>query len=297
MREAAQTSGCFRRETALSYNSAAFAAREDLGHAGYSVMNRHGRGARSAPVRKNFQYQVEEARAIQQAMVPAEALRAHSVEVECRFRPVDEVGGDFLDYFWLADQRLGFFIGDVAGKGLPAALYAALAVGILRGLKKGGEPPDSVLQMLNRRLLDRAVPNRYCAVQYALFDPASGELCFANAGLAPRPLHVSGAGCLELGDGGFPCGMFTGARYDQHTVRLAPGDVVFFSTDGLIEAQDSKGEEFGIKRLTAVCVQNKNESAGALLARAFEAVDDFTVGGRQQDDMTAAVLHRGGSSG
>ncbi len=240
---------------------------------------------------KLFEYEIEEARIVQHAMVPAEPLRSHPIDVEFKFRPVANVGGDFLDYYWMADHRVGVFLGDVVGKGLPAALYAALAVGILRGINKGSGAPTSVLEFLNRRLLDRAVPHRYCAVQYAVFDPESYELSIANAGLRPRPLHISTEGCIEIGEGGFPCGLFKDVAYTQCSIRLAPGDSILFSTDGLIEAQNSRGQEFGIDRLIQVCGENRKASAARLLHRVFDAVEEFAGDTPQHDDMTAIALH------
>ena len=250
---------------------------------------------KSRPVRakSTFAYEIDEARSVQQAMVPAEPLRADQLAFEYKFRPVKDVGGDFLDYFWMPDRRLGFFVGDVVGKGLPAALYAALTVGILRGINKGSGSPKSVLEFLNRRLLDRAVPHRYCAVQYAVFNPLSLEISVSNAGLRPPPLLISATSCREIGNGGVPCGLFREARYRQETTKLAPGDTVLFSTDGLLEAQNPRGLEFGLERLKKVCAQNKDSSASALLDRVFDAVDNFSAGVPQHDDMTAAVLHLG----
>ncbi len=254
-------------------------------------MRRRRRQGLSFSFQKALKYEIEEARSIQQAMTPAEPLRDHPIEVECKFRPVAEVGGDFLDYYWMSDHKLGFFVGDVVGKGLPAALYAALAVGILRGINKGSGSPTGVLEFLNRRLLDRAVPNRYCAVQYGVFDPSSLVLSVANAGLRPRPLHVSAKGCREMGDGGLPCGLFKDVRYPLSTLRLSPGDVVLFSTDGLIEAQNPRGHEFGIERLKKVCAKNNGATPSVLLERVFAAVDKFAAGAPQHDDMTAVALH------
>ncbi|MBI1738636.1 MAG: SpoIIE family protein phosphatase, partial [Acidobacteria bacterium] len=123
--------------------------------------------------------EIEEARNIQQAMVCVESLKMDPVEVVGRFRPVTEVGGDFLDYFPLQDHRLGIYLGDVVGKGLAAAMYAALAMGTIRGIHKSGTPPTAVLAMLNERLRMRVVPGRYCALQYAVYDPATRELSYA----------------------------------------------------------------------------------------------------------------------
>jgi len=240
-------------------------------------------------VEKLREYEMEEARNLQRAMVPEEPLWAQPLEIASKFRPVAEVGGDFLDYFLLSDHTVGLYLGDVVGKGLPAAFYAALTVGTLRGINKTGELPAPVLELLNERLRLRTMPKRYCAVQYALFDPATRVLRFANAGL-PRPLHISAAGCRELGEGGLPSGMFPSTRYAEHNVCLACGDAVLFATDGLTEAQNPDREEFGTDQLMGVCAQNHCESATTLLDRIFAAVDKFVRGHPQHDDMAVAVL-------
>jgi len=233
--------------------------------------------------------ELEEARSLQQAIIQAEPLRGPAIELASRFRPFVDVGGDFLDYFCLSDNRLGIYLGDVVGKGLPAAMYAALAVGTMRGIKKTGELPATVLELLNRRLRMRVPPARYCAVQYAVFDPVSLELWLANAGL-PKPVHIAAHGCCELGEGGLPSGLFPDTHYEQTTVRLKPGDAVLFLTDGVLEAQNDAGEEFGNERLLEACAKLRGESADGILARLFEAVDAFVDGAQQHDDMTAAVM-------
>lgn len=232
---------------------------------------------------------IAEAQAIQRALLPAGPLRAGRVEITYKFRPFAEVGGDFLDYFSLPDRRLGIYLGDVVGKSLPAALYASLVMGILRGLNKTGKPPTAIVHSLNQRLLERIVPERFCMLQYALYDPDARVLTFTNAGLSP-PIHVSASGCRELGSGGMPCGLVGKARYELQTVTLSPGDAVIFLTDGLIEAQNGDGELFGAERLTATCAAHREPSAESLLDRAFEAVDAFTAGARQHDDMAACAL-------
>ncbi len=234
-------------------------------------------------------HEMEEARFIQQAMVAQEPLKAPELEFSVLFRPVAEVGGDFLDYFWLEDKQLGFYVGDVVGKGLPAALYAALAVGTLRGINKTGEPPPSVLAALNLRLRTRIVPGRYVGVQYGTYDPATHRMYFSNAGL-PRPLLISGGGCVEIGEGGLPSGLFSHAQYQLSSLELAAGDAVLFATDGVTEARNAEDEEFGIDRLVEVCAAHRCKHADELLAAIAAAVDRFTAGMRQHDDMTAAVL-------
>ncbi len=146
---------------------------------------------------------LEEARAIQSLMMPTQALRAGAVMISHEFRPVAAVGGDFLDYFELMDKTVGLYLGDVVGKGLPAALYASLAIGTLRGVHKTGTLPSDVLATFNRRLMIRGMPQRHAAIQYAVFDPRSHQLQIASAGM-PGPLHYSAAGCRIVGATGIP---------------------------------------------------------------------------------------------
>src|ERR1700738_5323754 len=119
-------------------------------------------------IEKLREEELEEARSIQSVMLPAEPLRAGAVRISHEFQPVAAVGGDFLDYFELADGSIGLYLGDVSGKGLPAAMYAALAVGTLRGVHKTGQSPALVLSTLNRRLMIRGTPRRHAAMQYAV---------------------------------------------------------------------------------------------------------------------------------
>jgi phosphoserine phosphatase RsbU/P len=221
-------------------------------------------------------------------LLPREPLLAPNFEVSYMVRTSRDVGGDFLDYFYLADHRLGIYLGDVVGKGLPAAMFAGLAIGTLRSIHKTGESPAAVLETFNKRLRVRPDPFRYCATQYAVFDPLTLELSVANAGI-PLPLHLSASGCRLLGDGGLPSGIFDFARYDQYTFQLARGDAIFFTTDGLPEAKDSNGEDFGMARLVEVCAEAGCTRPDRLLRAVFARVKEF-ASAKQQDDMTAVVL-------
>ncbi len=233
--------------------------------------------------------EIEEARSIQRAMVCVEPLKLEPVEIASRFRPVVEVGGDFLDYFRLEDHRLGLYLGDVVGKGLAAAMYAALAMGTLRGIHKSNIAPTTVLEQLNDRLRMRIVPGRYCALQYAVYDPATRQLSYANAAL-PRPILISPNGCREVGEGGLPSGLFAGAQYDAYSAQLEPGEAVLFCTDGITEARNAHDDEFGLERVLAVCEEWTGTDAEGLLDNLFAAVDDFTGDDPPHDDMTAIVL-------
>jgi phosphoserine phosphatase RsbU/P len=243
-------------------------------------------------IEKLREEELEEARAIQSVMLPAEPLRAGAVRISHEFQPVAAVGGDFLDYFELADGSIGLYLGDVSGKGLPAAMYAALAVGTLRGVHKTGQSPGSVLSTLNRRLLVRGVPRRYSTAQYAVFDPRTAEMRVTSAGM-PGPFHLSADGCRVLEIPGLPPGLFADAEYDTSTLILRPGDSVLFCTDGITDAFNTKDEAFGISRLQSVCENGLRIPPRELLKRIFAAVEAFTLGREQHDDMAAAVFHYG----
>jgi sigma-B regulation protein RsbU (phosphoserine phosphatase) len=241
-------------------------------------------------IEKLRQEELDEARVIQGGMLPEESLHARGVHIAHEFQPAAAVGGDFLDYFELSDGTLGLYLGDVSGKGLPAAMYAALAVGTLRGVHKTGQPPCNVLSTLNRRLLLRGLPRRYSAVQYALFDPLKGHMNIVSAGM-PGPFHLTGGGCRALALPGMPPGLFAEAQYDVLTLTLEPGDAILFCTDGITDAFNLDEDSFGIARLQEVCAPELRGSPTELLGRIFAAVGSFAHGREQHDDMTAAAFY------
>lgn len=239
--------------------------------------------------------ELEEARAIQGVMLPEQSLCSRGVSIHHEFQPVSAVGGDFLDYFALSDGTFGLYLGDVSGKGLPAALYAALAVGTLRGVHKTGQSPPSVLSTLNRRLLVRGVPSRFSATQYAVFDPTSRNMTIASAGMQ-GPVHLGTRTCQVLEIPGMPPGLYPDIEYESATLALQPGESVVFCTDGITDAFNKDDEPFGIERLQAVCEAKLRAAPAELLASIFSAVETFTRGRGQQDDMAAAVFHYSGDA-
>ena len=241
-------------------------------------------------VEKLRQEELEEARAIQSVMLPENVFCTDLVTIAHEFEPVDIVGGDFVDYFQLADGSVGFYVGDVSGKGLPAAMYAALAVGILRGVHKTGQSPSAVLAVLNHRLMSRRGLRRHAAIVYGVFDPRSSEIQISSAGM-PGPLLFSGKSCRVLELSGIPPGLFPDSEYDTVSVTLQPGDSILVCSDGINEAQNARYEDFGIDRLMAICEAGFGLPPAVLLARIFSAVHDFTHAIQQHDDMVAAIFH------
>ncbi len=232
---------------------------------------------------------MHEAQLIQSSLVPVKPLRDDSVEVHFRFLPLSEVSGDFADFFRLPDGRIGLYMGDVVGKGLPAAMYGALVMGTLRGIHKSGTETASVLAGLNERLMQRPLPGRFCCSLYAVFDPVTRELVFSNAGL-PFPLLVSQTRCQPLGEGGYPSGMFSGAAYERHRVLLSPGDSVLFATDGLHESCNPDGIQFCSEQMSESWAQCWQRSADESLSFLFESLRAFSNGTESDDDVTALVL-------
>jgi phosphoserine phosphatase RsbU/P len=231
----------------------------------------------------------DEAREIQNSLLPSGTLRSSSVEIAYRFSPFAEVGGDFADFFILPNGIAGLYIGDVVGKGLGAAMYAALVMGTLRGINKTGEQASAVLATLNKRLLVRPVHGRFATTLYASYDPACRELTFSNAGM-PYPLIASDSGCRQLREGGLPSGMFPGSSYDVHRVCLSPGDSVLFATDGLHELRGVHDDDFGWVRMAEIWRECREKSVDESLECLLHGAKHFAVGGIQQDDITAIAL-------
>jgi serine phosphatase RsbU (regulator of sigma subunit) len=232
---------------------------------------------------------VLEAKLIQSSLLPPKGLCCESVEIASRFIPYSEVGGDFADFFLLPDGLIGIYLGDVVGKGLPAAMYSALVMGTLRGIHKSGTDTACALTLLNERLLQRPIRGRFCSTLYALLNTATRELTFSNAGM-PLPLLASGNTCRQLGEGGFPSGMLQGARYEQQLVQLSPGDCILFATDGLHESRNPEGDEFCTSTIEEVWAQCSSRSATESMDFLFDRKLAFSNGNSPHDDITAVVL-------
>jgi phosphoserine phosphatase RsbU/P len=232
---------------------------------------------------------VREAKRIQSSLLPTKGLSQGALEIVFRFMPFADVGGDFVDFFCLPDGFIGIYVGDVVGKGLSAAMFAALVMGTLRGIHKTGTDTARVLALLNERLLQRPIAGRFCSTLYAVFNPATRELIFSNAGM-PLPLLVSGKAFQQLGEGGLPSGLFPGATYERHLVQLSPGDCILFATDGLHELRNKEGIEFCTSQLEEVWKQCGHRSAAESADLVFERQMAFSDGSTPHDDIAAVVL-------
>ncbi len=230
-----------------------------------------------------------EAKLIQSSLLPTTGLCHEFAEVAFRFIPFHDVGGDFADFFVLPDGVIGIYLGDVVGKGLPAAMYSALVMGVLRGIHKTGTDTARVLAMLNERLVQRPIPGRFCSTLYALFNPATRELIFSNAGM-PLPLLASPTHYRELGEGGLPSAMFPHATYQRHVVQLSPGDCVLFASDGLHELRNRDDLEFCAAEMKDAWASCWRKTATQSVNAVFERMLAFSDGAAPHDDITAVVL-------
>jgi sigma-B regulation protein RsbU (phosphoserine phosphatase) len=208
--------------------------------------------------------------------------------------PAHAVGGDFYDYFLVptgrGEQGLGLAVGDVSGKGMPAALFMAVSRTLLRAAALHGAPPGECLRQVNALLLRDTPSPMFVTLFYAAFDPRGGELRYCSGGHNPPFLLRAGGGVERLDGHDLLVGAFEDATYQTHTADLRPGDRLFAYTDGVTEALNPAGEEFGTARLVEVLAARPEASPDALVRAVFEAVREFAAGAPQSDDLTALAL-------
>ena len=236
------------------------------------------------------------AQRVQMALLPTELPKAiRGVDVAGRFEPARELGGDLHDFLVPEANTLVIAVGDVSGKGAPAALYGAFAAELVRSrtLRRRFTPDRfsvaGVLQAMNTTLHDRQLEEYYCTLCYAFFDLQDRTLTMSNSGL-PYPIRCTATECGQIELPGVPLGSFPGVTYDEVTLPLSEGDLFVFCTDGIFEAMNAEGVEFGARRLIAVVHHNRHESARVIVDRIFETVADFTGEGPHADDMTAVAV-------
>jgi serine phosphatase RsbU (regulator of sigma subunit)/predicted ester cyclase len=245
--------------------------------------------------RERIEQELRVARTIQQASLPKELPQLEGWQIAPFYRPAREVGGDFYDFHYLSEGRLGLVTGDATGKGMPAALVMSTTCGMLQLAAQSLEvsSPGEVLSRVNETLLARIPLNTFVTCFYAVLDPESGTLRYANAG-HDLPYLWHGGCCEELRARGMPLGLMPGMSYEEGEVSLREGDSVLFYSDGLVEAHDPMGEMFGFPRLRArVAEHGEERSLGNLL---LEELYSFVgEGWEQEDDITLLTLKRSAS--
>jgi predicted ester cyclase len=244
--------------------------------------------------RERFEQELLVARRIQHALLPKAVPDLVGWEISPYYQPAWEVGGDFYDFIPLAEGKVALVIGDVSGKGIPAAVLMASTQSVLRAIsQRGGALPRQVLTEANEVLCTYIPPNMFVTCFYAILDPENGHLSYANAGhTLPCCRRYAGDQANELRARGMPLGLMSGMPYEEKETTLGPGDDVLFCTDGLVEAHDSRGEMFGTLRLQNL-LNEKSEGGRGLGATLIEELKLFTGEDREQeDDITLLTLQR-----
>ena len=236
------------------------------------------------------------AQRVQTALLPAgPPKRLKGIEVAAAFAPAREVGGDFHDYLSPEAHTLVVAVGDVSGKGVPAALYSAFAAELVRGrtFRRRYLPdrssPSGVLSSVNTILHQRHLEEYYCTLCYTVFDLKRRVLTLANSGL-PYPIRCTAEGCAQIELPGVPLGSFQGSTYDEITYALHAGDLFVLCTDGVFEAMNGRGHEFTAARLIEVVSAARDQPSAKVVERIFDAVAQWRGDTPPNDDMTAVAV-------
>jgi predicted ester cyclase len=234
--------------------------------------------------RERIEQELRVARSIQHTSLPKEVPELEGWQISPFYQPAREVGGDFYDFHLLSEGRLGLVVGDATGKGVPAALVMSTTCGMLQLAARALDfpSPGEVLEQVNETLLARIPSNMFVTCFYAILEPESGHLSYANAGHDLPYLWQSGE-CEELRARGMPLGLMPGMSYEEKEIVLQEGAVALLYTDGLVEAHDPQREIFGFPRLQALVSEHAEEER-SLEERLLEELYSFVGEGWEQED-------------
>jgi serine phosphatase RsbU (regulator of sigma subunit) len=263
------------------------------------IQAREQRLKQEAHARERIEQELHVARLIQQASLPKEVPTLEGWQISPFYQPAREVGGDFYDFHLLSEGRLGLVVGDATGKGVPAALVMSTICGMLQVTAQalGSSSPGEVLERVNETLVDRIPPNMFVTCFYAILNPNSGALVYANAGHDLPYVRRRSGECEELRARGMPLGLMPGMGYEEKEIELDAGEDAFFYSDGLVEAHDPGGEMFGFPRLQELVAEH-GEKEGSLVDLLLEELFRFVgEGWEQEDDITLLALRRSVSLG
>ena len=241
-----------------------------------------------------LQNELDVANKMQQSILPTEFPAGGDYKVFGNMRAARNVGGDFFDVIRLANDKVGLAIADVSDKGVPAALFMMSSRTLLKGAAIGSEDPSQVVKTVNDLLTEDNDASMFVTLLYAVYNPESGVLRYANGGHnLPFIAHPDGSSTVLPSTRGIALGVMDGMDYEQSTLTLAPGDTLVLYTDGVTEAENADGEEFGMERLLSVFAESPPADPEDAAKRIFTAVDEFSDGDTQFDDLTCLTLCRG----
>ena len=240
-----------------------------------------------------LQNELNVASQIQQSILPTQFPRGKEFNVYASMEPARNVGGDFFDVLHLEDGLIGLAIADVSDKGVPAALFMMSSRTLLKGSAIGMGEPGDVLKEVNELLHEDNDTGMFVTILYAVYNPFSGELKFANGGHnSPLIVHPDGSSSLLPLTGGIALGVAPDMPYQQQSLTLGPGDLVFLYTDGVTEAMNEEEEEYGVERLQGVFAASPPQDPHEAIEAVFDSVSVFAGDTPQSDDITCLALHR-----
>ena len=229
------------------------------------------------------------ARELQFRLLPPVLPKLRNLEIAAKFSPARAIGGDLYDVLGYSNSRTAIAIGDVSGKGAPAAIYAALVSGILRSHAPIEPAPAEMLAALNYALSERRVDAQFVSLIYALWDDDSRTLQVANSGL-PRPVYCHNGKIQLIEATGLPLGLFDEAEYDEFSFEASPNDVFVFFSDGILDATNKAGDLFGRTRLEKVINECAGNSAESMVKSIFKAAAEHASGVETFDDQTVVAI-------
>jgi sigma-B regulation protein RsbU (phosphoserine phosphatase) len=229
------------------------------------------------------------ARELQMRLLPQTLPQLEHLELAAKFVPARAIGGDLYDFIPYSLSRLGIVIGDVSGKGAPAAIYAALVSGILRSHAPIEPGPAEMLSAVNLSLAERRIEAQFVSLIYAVWDDEHRTLLVANSGL-PRPVLLHDGMNTVVEATGLPLGLFDDASYDEFSFKMKPGDVFVFFSDGILDARNRRGEMFGRGRVEQIIAECGGASADCMVDSLFKAVAEHSAGVEAFDDQTVLAI-------
>jgi serine phosphatase RsbU (regulator of sigma subunit)/predicted ester cyclase len=244
--------------------------------------------------RERVDQELRVARRIQQASLPEKVPTLEGWHISPFYQPAREVGGDFYDFHLLSEGKLGLVVGDATGKGVPAALVMSTTCGMLQAVSQAldSSSPREVLERVNETLFLRIPPDMFVTCFYAILEPNSGRLVYANAGHDLPYMRSQGGSCEQLRARGMPLGFMPGMSYEEKEIVLEEGEAALFYSDGLVEAHDSQRMMFGFPRLQGLVAEHGDDE-GSLEDVLLEELYSFVgEGWEQEDDITLLTLQR-----
>jgi sigma-B regulation protein RsbU (phosphoserine phosphatase) len=242
--------------------------------------------------RRRVEHQMRLAQEVQARLLPAGPPRLAGYDVAGTCLPTFEIGGDYYDFIALSENQLGLVIADVSGKGIAAALNMTAFRSVLRSQARRRREPSHLANRLNELMPDATGDSAYVTCVYAVLDPGDGALVYTNCGHNPPLLARAGGRVERLECGGFPLGIFSDSRYETGVVTLAPGDVLMFYTDGVVEGDDAGGHEFGTERLASVLARSRHLGAGDIVDAVVRATREYCGSASFSDDFTVMLVRR-----